>query len=491
MKFDEIIESISKKVVDEKDNITQVALTILSSYTNNPQNLRILAPSGEGKTHTVLQTANYFPQKNIWKISDASSKSFKYMAQTKVIETENNIFQDFDKVAKPFLDQLGDKSKRIEAEKQIKELEKQAYFLLDFTNITIIFLDSQSFGLWESLKTTLSHDDIIRKDITTNKIHGTNQIQKTAYKGYPAVIYCSAKDEISQDTTDEMNTRFSTVSIKGSSKKYKRILNLVLQNEDPTQEVISQNEIKETKDKVERIIENTKSFHGVFNPFTQNIADNFPSDKGSRARQLKILSNTIKMLTLSRSECRYSLIKNEQQFLISAKSDVVDAIQMIKEPNPIAITKIQFFNEKIRPYLLGRLDGSPAREIAEQVNSDRKKVLETFLTPLVDHGYLEKEKDPSNHSRDLFSLSPKFEKDEANIFSTLIDTSTIDISCLKNILECRLNSGYIIVNSKGENTSVENVINNQGVIDTGQSDSISKTTSVDMSIDVDKLGDEP
>jgi hypothetical protein len=148
MQFDEIIKSISKKVIDEKDNITQVVLTILSSYTDNPQNLRILAPSGEGKTHTVLQAANYFPQKNIWKISDASSKSFKYMAQTKVIEIENNLFKDLDEMTKPFFEQLNDKSKKTEAEKEIKKLEKQAYFLLDFTNITIIFLDSQSFGLW-------------------------------------------------------------------------------------------------------------------------------------------------------------------------------------------------------------------------------------------------------------------------------------------------------------------------------------------------------
>ena len=160
MKFDEIIELISKEVIDEKDNITQVVLTLFSAYADNPQNLRILAPSGEGKTHTVLQTAKYFPQKNIWKISEASSKSFRYLAQSKVIETDEG-FKDFDEVIKPYSEQLSDKTKRVESEKKIKELEKQAYFLLDFTNVTIIFLDSQSFGLWESLKTTLSHDDVI------------------------------------------------------------------------------------------------------------------------------------------------------------------------------------------------------------------------------------------------------------------------------------------------------------------------------------------
>ena len=489
MEFDEIIESISKEVIDEKDNIEQVVLTLFSSYTGNPQNLRILAPSGEGKTHTVLQTAKYFPQENIWKISEASSKSFRYLAQSKVIETKDG-FKNFDEVIEQYTDQLSDKTKRKEAEKKIKELENQAYFLLDFTNVTIIFLDAQSFQLWESLKTTLSHDDVIRKDITTNKINGKNQLQRTAYKGFPAVIYCSAKDEISRDKTDEMNTRFNTVSIKGSTTKYKKILNLVLQNDDPTQEVISQNEIKETKFRVEKIIENIKAFHGVFNPFMQNIADNFPCDKGSRARQLKILSNTIKMLTLSRSEDRYSLIKGDKQFLISSKSDILETVQMIKEPNPIAVTKIQFFNEKIRPFLFERLDKSPAIDIAEHLELDRKKVLETYLIPCVEHGYLEKEQDPSNRSRDLFSLSPKYEKQEASIFSTLIDASTIDISCLKTTLECRLEQGYKIVNSKGDVCSVDDIVNNQGVIDTISFEFIPKINNVDMSNSVEKKDNE-
>lgn len=488
MRFDEIIQLISKEVIDEKDNIEQVILTILSSYTDNPQNLRILAPSGEGKTHTVLQTAKYFPQKNIWKISEASNKSFRYLAQSKVIKIDED-FKDFEEVVQPYHEQLSDKSKRAEAEKNIKKLEKQAYFLLDFTNVTIIFSDAQSFGLWESLKTTLSHDDVIRIDITTNKINGKNQIQRTAYKNYPAVIYCSSKDEIGRDTTDEINTRFNTVSIKGSTEKYKKILNLVLQKDDPTQEIISRDEINEIKTKIKAIIENIKSYHGVCNLFSQNIVENFPCDKGSRARQLKILSNTIKMLTLSRSENRFSLIKDDKQFLISAKSDVIEAIQIIREMNPIATTKIQFFNEKIRKFFLERLDSTIAREIAESLNMDRKKLLENYLIPLIDHGYLEKEPDPANRSRDVYSLAPRYEKEEASIFLTLIDTSTIDISCLKKALERRFEQGYIVIDSRGSVISLETIVNNQGEIDTDPSKIKPEISSVETSNSIDSLED--
>ncbi|MBT6646214.1 MAG: hypothetical protein HOB51_01650, partial [Thaumarchaeota archaeon] len=141
MIFDEIIQAISKEVIDEEDNIKQVVLTILSSYTDNPQNLRILAPSGEGKTHTVLKTAKYFPKNNILKISEASNKSFKYLAQSKVIEISDGTFEDFDTAVEPYNAELSNPKTRKKAEKNIQELEKQAYSLLDFTNMTIIFLD--------------------------------------------------------------------------------------------------------------------------------------------------------------------------------------------------------------------------------------------------------------------------------------------------------------------------------------------------------------
>lgn len=263
-----------------------------------------------------------------------------------------------------------------------------------------------------------------------------------------------------------------------------------MQNDDPTQEVISADEIKDVKIKVARIIENIKSFHGVFNPFAQDIVDKFPCDKGARARQLKTLSSTIKMLTLARSEKRFSLIKDDKQFLISSRSDVIEAIQMIREPNPIAATKIQLFNEKIRPFFIGRLDSAIAREIAEHLEMDRKKLAETYLTPFVDHGYLEKEKDPSNTSRDIYSLVPRYEKDAASIFSTLIDALTIDISCLKNTLEQRLEQGYKVVTPQGIIASLEEVVNNSGEIVTETPKFVPEIDSVEVSNSVDDLGDE-
>ena len=340
-------------------------------------------------------------------------------------------------------------------------MEKKAYNLLDFTNKAIIFLDVQSYSLWESLKTTLSHDAEIRKDITTNKINGKNQLQRTAYKGYPAVIYCSAKDEMSKDETDEINTRFNIISIKGSTSKYKKMLKLVMQKNNSfyEQDVISSHEKETTKSKVLQLIKSIESFHGVFNPYSDQIADIFPSDRGFRARQLNILSTTINLITLSRSEERYSLIGNEKQFVISSIEDVIEGNKLIKQPKPLAITKIQFFNEKIRPILLGKLVSSTAREIADELNLEKKKLYETILKPLDDHGYLESLPDPEYRNRLVFSVAPKYLNEDASFESAFIDTSTLNNSCLKSAFECRLEQGYKVVNSKGESVDFEVFLN--------------------------------
>ena len=42
---------VLEEILEEEDNIKQITLAILSAWTKNPQNVRILAQSGEGKTY--------------------------------------------------------------------------------------------------------------------------------------------------------------------------------------------------------------------------------------------------------------------------------------------------------------------------------------------------------------------------------------------------------------------------------------------------------
>lgn len=229
--LDKIIDVYSREIKEESDNIRQILLTLFSAYTKNPQNTRILAPSGEGKTYLVTKVSELFPQEHIKMIARATPQSFKYtMSSKKVIENGSGNWQDYDVAIEPLEEELAktkDKEKQNELKQQIQELRESAYDLVDFTNMIIILVDSQSFELFESLKTTLSHDKDMIQSFSVNKTQsGTMKGQRFLIKGFPAVIYCSAKDEQQKDETNEINTRFNTISLNASTVKYRKMLEL-------------------------------------------------------------------------------------------------------------------------------------------------------------------------------------------------------------------------------------------------------------------------
>jgi hypothetical protein len=70
--FDDIKDSIqfcldvvAKEVKQDDRLVIQVFLTLLSTYTQNPINLAINAPTGEGKSYVVSKVAELFPQSDV------------------------------------------------------------------------------------------------------------------------------------------------------------------------------------------------------------------------------------------------------------------------------------------------------------------------------------------------------------------------------------------------------------------------------------------
>ena len=156
-----ITNIISKEVVDEEDNVQQVFYTCISAWSKNPQNIRVLAPSGEGKTWLVNHVVDLFPEENVLKLSHATPKSFNYYSSERIVENGPGNWQDYDTAMKPIEEELK-KCKDPERIKELKEgmnyIHKNTYNLVDFTNKILVFLDSQSMELWESIKPNLSHD---------------------------------------------------------------------------------------------------------------------------------------------------------------------------------------------------------------------------------------------------------------------------------------------------------------------------------------------
>jgi len=466
--IEDIISVQSKEILEEKDNIKQIDLTFLSACTNNPQNTRILAPSGEGKTYLVTKCAELFPQENIIMLAKATPQSFKYaLSSKKVIENGSGNWQDYDVAIKPLEEELSktkDKEKQHELKEQIRELRESACTLVDFTNKIIILVDSQSFELFESLKTTMSHDQQNIQSFSVNKSKsGTIFGQKFVIRGFPALIYCSAKDEQKRDETNEINTRFNTISLNASSKKYREMLKLEgLRSGLPKsiygEEVISEEEIERIKEKIIKLIEKISNNDEIFNPYSIGLSNLFRDDAGFRTRQFKVLNNNIKILTLANAESRPKLRYDGEEFPISTRQDIEEACNLTKEQKEIQSYKIKYFNDHIRPSILnlgkekplvtGTVQSLTVSELTQILSqkgntTDRQRLQETILKPLVEHGFLEKFQDPDNRSRDVYVVSDAFVEREASTESTLIDTSLLYASCVEPFIEKFLEQRFI------------------------------------------------
>jgi hypothetical protein len=102
-----------------------------STYTFDPMNLVIAAPTSEGKGRTVLQTLQYFPSKDVKFIGSMSPK---------VIIRQNSILVDAETL-KPVMDDIRSLKRQIEDEKdeerranlelQLEKIKGNSVLLID------------------------------------------------------------------------------------------------------------------------------------------------------------------------------------------------------------------------------------------------------------------------------------------------------------------------------------------------------------------------
>lgn len=484
--LEEIISFLKKEILQESDNIYLVLLNGLSAYSSNPINLRILAPSSEGKTYLVNKISKLFPKTDVLNLSTASAQSFKYLNGEMVIEDESGNFVSIEpklvELEIQNLDKSKSKSELESIRTKIIQLKKNSWYMIDLSNKWLIFSDSQDTGLWEMLKTLLSHDDEYIKHQVTNKIGGKNTTQRIVFKGKPAVTYCSAKDESKHQISEEIDTRFDTVYLRTNPQKYKESIKLLSQRHGLPKliydsEIVSETEKLQAIDKLNLLIENVVQYgsdiNSVLNPFATELARNFPSESGSRSRQFDRFCQHITLVTLCYSSSRPKIKIGDRHYPVVTKSDVIKTINMMKESTTIPINKIQFFNDVIRPFLISIQDkddykvelvnGSKyaitASELADYVksiskksNQDRKKILENYLEPLSEHGYLEMAQDDRNRTRNIYWLAKQYEDKKAGLESTLIDISTLSNSgveaYIQKYIKCRFESKELTILDK-------------------------------------------
>jgi len=214
----------AKKTVKQEDGLVrQIVYVGLSKDSDNPLNLAVLAPTSEGKTHAVLQTLQYFPKQDLWKIGSMSPKVI--IRQSGVLVDRNN--EPLEGKIKELRKQIKtaqknkDDDHEEDLQEQLRHLYQEAKVMIELTGKLLVFLEPPHPDTWSILKPILSHDDYEIEHPYVYEVEGMGfKVKKVVTRGWPACIFCSAKNESKWPVWPEIQSRFLITSPNMGSQKY-------------------------------------------------------------------------------------------------------------------------------------------------------------------------------------------------------------------------------------------------------------------------------
>lgn len=464
--LNELLELYAKTIKDDKSLTSQILFNMLSAYTNNPNNLLISERSSEGKSYPAVEVAESFPKDHVIILGSATTQSFKYMKGIRVNSNNKSIEHELD-----FLDQQlaeeKDPKKLEEYKKKKRILLQNAKKLIDFRNKSIVFKEPPPFSLLEQLFSTLSHDQELNEFIQVNKgSRGENKGETIVFQGYPSMLICSARDDSTKERWGEAKSRFDIVSPNVSKKKYAEGMDLAFSRGLPKflyeETVISDKDQERKKELVLKLIKLVKTSKGeIFNPFKDIISKIFPQEVGYRFRQGSRFSALLGLHCLCYSQQRpYVLIQNQKIPIVNFK-DIEWANTISQDVDGLPPYKLSWLKETFLPawkkkatpfkgdVSLQQTLAEPifegdlkavirANEIVDYVKEDQggntttRQVRETYLKPLFEYGYIQKDQDPDNKKQDVyypFKTEYIFSKTPINSYSPITPSGVK--SCLE------------------------------------------------------------
>ncbi len=91
------LDTILKEAREEGRLVKQIFYTMLSTYTNNPLNLAINAPSGEGKTYLIQKVGECFPKEDVVFLAAMTDKALFHRTGVLVIKNEVGEYEPLEK----------------------------------------------------------------------------------------------------------------------------------------------------------------------------------------------------------------------------------------------------------------------------------------------------------------------------------------------------------------------------------------------------------
>lgn len=413
---------LNTKIKNDHKLVIKILWCCFSAYTSIPINLGIMASTSEGKTYATVEVTKIFPKKDIILVGRMSPTALIHQNGILVDENLNPLESKIESLDYE-IENTNDKEIRDQAKKEKKELLKTAKNLIDLKGKILLFLDAPDIKLWDMLKPILSHD---AEQITykTTQTDGSLKVKESIIQGWPAVIFCSAKNEAKDRVWDEIETRFDITSPNTSVEKYQAAntytalkmgtpsfaSSLVGDDEDEKYARFHVEKIKEQLCRLDRK-------NPVCNPFHKIISESFPSRDGSSMRHFNRFTAYCNLSTMINASQKYKIVfetkdGKKEYYLISDISDIDNAIDMIGSLSAIPPALINFVHDIFVPATKEIIaEGVTTKQLADKYiavykkDISAKKILENFVKPLQNYGIIDFKKNPDDERQHLNFLA--------------------------------------------------------------------------------------
>ena len=215
---------------------------------------------------------------------------------------------------------------------------------------------------WNILKAILSHDSLYIEHpyVYKTEIDG-QEVKHIVTRGWPACIFCSAKDDSEWPMWPEIQSRFFITSPNMIRKKYHESNVLIGQRKGlpsvvQEQIIVSDNEIQFAKECIllikKELVENYNN--NVWIPFNSILSHSLPSERGTDVRTTNRIFSLLALITKINSFIRCKLVFGNETSSISSLDDLEQVLKLTHNITGMPSYKLEFFIEVFIPLFLSK-----------------------------------------------------------------------------------------------------------------------------------------
>ena len=444
------IEIILKEARQEDRLVRQILYAMLSAYTNNPINLAINSPTGEGKSYVLTKVAEFFPEEDVIFLSHITNKALFHRQGQYVIRDDTGQYVPIDEKINEIDLEIKDKESEKEStnDENIKsslgrlirelrdrknDLYKESKNVIDLSHKILIFLDTPQVGLFNAIMPLLSHDKYeVEYEFTDT--HNGIRTKSNLIRGWPSVIFAAAVDYSHHKRWPEVQRRFIITNPKMTKEKYDDAVNFISEKFGVPDFVyqktnVSDKEKEEVRSIIRRLREEILEMsrrldyekNNVIIPYNECIKSVLPRNSASDMTLVRLLYTFLSLLTLINIQHRPRISIFDKSdltmriFPFASFEDLNEALFLIEYANGVRPYVLEWFNniflesydKKNQPDSRIITRGGEEREVRENrigltteelvlksrevqgKTYTKKKILDNFINPLMNQGHID------------------------------------------------------------------------------------------------------